>query len=246
MAFVARCSTGAATFRRSGRSSRASRRSAGAVRRPRAASACGREDSDAGTASSPQPTGCSTRRCSFIRPRPQIILGVLERADRRRCRSSRRMTSIPRPAASSARAPARQWPCGHDPRTADGVAIIPVLDTLVNRGAWLDSRSGLTSYEGIAAQTARGGVRPGGTVGPARYLLARWRSRRHGGSGRSDPVGSPDQTRHRLRQRHGGVRRLRHRQRGERDRHLAHLDGRLDRRRHAACRPLRASWQRRA
>ena len=37
-------------------------------------------------------------------------------------------------------------------RTADGVAIIPVLDTLVNRGAWLDSRSGLTSYEGIAAQ----------------------------------------------------------------------------------------------
>jgi signal peptide peptidase SppA len=37
-------------------------------------------------------------------------------------------------------------------RTADGVAIIPVLDTLVNRGAWLNSRSGLTSYEGIAAQ----------------------------------------------------------------------------------------------
>jgi signal peptide peptidase SppA len=37
-------------------------------------------------------------------------------------------------------------------RTADGAAIIPVLDTLVNRGAWLDSRSGLTSYEGIAAQ----------------------------------------------------------------------------------------------
>ena len=29
-------------------------------------------------------------------------------------------------------------------RTADGVALIPVLDTLVNRGAWLDSRSGLT------------------------------------------------------------------------------------------------------
>ena len=37
-------------------------------------------------------------------------------------------------------------------RTADGVALIPVLDTLVNRGAWLDSRSGLTSYEGLAAQ----------------------------------------------------------------------------------------------
>ena len=42
-------------------------------------------------------------------------------------------------------------------RTADGVAIIPVLDTLVNRGAWLDSRSGLTSYEGIAAQLRAAG-----------------------------------------------------------------------------------------
>lgn len=37
-------------------------------------------------------------------------------------------------------------------RAVDGVAIVPVLDTLVNRGAWLDSRSGLTSYEGIGAQ----------------------------------------------------------------------------------------------
>jgi len=42
-------------------------------------------------------------------------------------------------------------------RTADGVAIIPVLDTLVNRGSWLDSRSGLTSYEGIAAQLRAAG-----------------------------------------------------------------------------------------
>jgi signal peptide peptidase SppA len=45
-------------------------------------------------------------------------------------------------------------------RTADGVAIIPVLDTLVNRGAWLDSRSGLTSYEGIAAQLRAAGSDP--------------------------------------------------------------------------------------
>ncbi len=45
-------------------------------------------------------------------------------------------------------------------RTADGVAIIPVLDTLVNRGAWLDSRSGLTSYEGIAAQLRAVGSDP--------------------------------------------------------------------------------------
>ena len=37
-------------------------------------------------------------------------------------------------------------------RVPDGVAVIPILDTLVNRGAWLDSQSGLTSYDGIAAQ----------------------------------------------------------------------------------------------
>ena len=45
-------------------------------------------------------------------------------------------------------------------RTADGVAFVPVLDTLVNRGAWLDSRSGLTSYEGIAAQLRAAGSDP--------------------------------------------------------------------------------------
>ena len=45
-------------------------------------------------------------------------------------------------------------------RTADGVAVVPVLDTLVNRGAWLDSRSGLTSYEGIAAQLRAAGQDP--------------------------------------------------------------------------------------
>jgi signal peptide peptidase SppA len=45
-------------------------------------------------------------------------------------------------------------------RTADGVAIVPVLDTLVNRGAWLDSRSGLTSYEGVAAQLRTAGQDP--------------------------------------------------------------------------------------
>jgi capsid assembly protease len=45
-------------------------------------------------------------------------------------------------------------------RTVDGVAVIPVLDTLVNRGAWLDSRSGLSSYEGIAAQLRAAGQDP--------------------------------------------------------------------------------------
>jgi signal peptide peptidase SppA len=33
-----------------------------------------------------------------------------------------------------------------------GVAIIPVIGSLVNRGAWIGARSGMTSYEGLAAQ----------------------------------------------------------------------------------------------
>jgi signal peptide peptidase SppA len=34
----------------------------------------------------------------------------------------------------------------------DGVAIISVIGSLVNRGAWLGARSGMTSYEGLTAQ----------------------------------------------------------------------------------------------
>lgn len=34
----------------------------------------------------------------------------------------------------------------------NGVAIISVVGSLVNRGAWLGARSGMTSYEGLAAQ----------------------------------------------------------------------------------------------
>lgn len=37
-------------------------------------------------------------------------------------------------------------------RFKDGVAIIDVQGTLVNRGAWLDAYSGMTSYEGIERQ----------------------------------------------------------------------------------------------
>lgn len=37
-------------------------------------------------------------------------------------------------------------------RAHKGVSIIPVEGTLVNRGAWLGSKSGMTSYEGIKAQ----------------------------------------------------------------------------------------------
>ena len=37
-------------------------------------------------------------------------------------------------------------------RQQDGLAIIDVMGSLVNRGAWLGTSSGLTSYEGLAAQ----------------------------------------------------------------------------------------------
>ena len=38
--------------------------------------------------------------------------------------------------------------------TAEGVAVIPVLGSLVNRGAWIGARSGMTSYEGLKFQIA--------------------------------------------------------------------------------------------
>ena len=37
-------------------------------------------------------------------------------------------------------------------RTDNGAALITVTGSLVNRGAWIGANSGLTSYEGIAAQ----------------------------------------------------------------------------------------------
>lgn len=37
-------------------------------------------------------------------------------------------------------------------RTAEGVAIVPVVGTLVNRGAWIGANSGMVSYEGIRHQ----------------------------------------------------------------------------------------------
>ncbi|WJR74919.1 hypothetical protein [Bradyrhizobium sp. NP1] len=38
--------------------------------------------------------------------------------------------------------------------TADGVAVIPVLGSLVNRGGWIGAYSGMTSYEGLKFQLA--------------------------------------------------------------------------------------------
>lgn len=45
-------------------------------------------------------------------------------------------------------------------RTAEGVAIITITGTLVNRGAWLGSYSGTTSYEGVKYQVERAGADP--------------------------------------------------------------------------------------
>lgn len=61
--------------------------------------------------------------------------------------------------------------------TSSGIAVLPVLDTLVRRGSWLDAMSGLTSYDAIRAKLrtalADGAVRgvlldvdsPGGEAG---------------------------------------------------------------------------------
>lgn len=45
-------------------------------------------------------------------------------------------------------------------RVDKGVAIIPVLGSLVNRGAWLGARSGMTSYEGLAFQLQQAAADP--------------------------------------------------------------------------------------
>ncbi len=41
---------------------------------------------------------------------------------------------------------------GHPFAMVDGIAVIEIAGTLVHRGAWIGQSSGLTSYEGIAAQ----------------------------------------------------------------------------------------------
>lgn len=40
-------------------------------------------------------------------------------------------------------------------RTDEGVAVVTITGTLINRGAWIGSKSGETSYEGIKHQIAR-------------------------------------------------------------------------------------------
>jgi len=43
----------------------------------------------------------------------------------------------------------------------DGIAVIEISGTLVHRGAWIGQSSGLTSYEGIAAQLQTALADPG-------------------------------------------------------------------------------------
>ncbi len=45
-------------------------------------------------------------------------------------------------------------------RVAGGVAVIPIIGTLVNRGAWIGTSSGLVSYEGIGAQIREAAADP--------------------------------------------------------------------------------------
>ena len=57
------------------------------------------------------------------------------------------MDGRPTPAASRSSGNAKESP--HYRRAGDGVAIIPVIGSLVNRGGWLDALSGVTSYTGL-------------------------------------------------------------------------------------------------
>ncbi len=45
-------------------------------------------------------------------------------------------------------------------RVQDSVAILPIVGSLVNRGAWIGAQSGLVSYEGIIAQVKEAEVNP--------------------------------------------------------------------------------------
>ena len=72
-------------------------------------------------------------------------------------------------------------------REQDGVALISVLGELVNRGAWIGASSGLTSYEGLAAQLDAAGApqvravildlnSPGGEASGAMEIAAKVRA----------------------------------------------------------------------
>jgi hypothetical protein len=88
--------------------------------------------------------------------------------------------------------------------------------------------------------------RSGGPRDPPRRLLARWRGGRDVRRCRPGPRCSSDQAGRGLRQRYGGLGGLRHRQRRGRDRGVADLDPRLDRRRDDPCRPERRAGGARA
>ncbi|WP_454626936.1 S49 family peptidase [Bradyrhizobium cenepequi] len=45
-------------------------------------------------------------------------------------------------------------------KISNGVAVVPVLGSLVNRGAWIGANSGMTSYEGLAFQISDAASNP--------------------------------------------------------------------------------------
>jgi len=68
------------------------------------------------------------------------------------------LVASPRPKGSrfAGEQPVSESGTGIEPyRLHQGVAIVPVLGELVNRGAWVGSHSGMTSYEGLKFQLAR-------------------------------------------------------------------------------------------
>jgi len=64
------------------------------------------------------------------------------------------------PARAFVQDEAQDMPCPESYRVTQGVAIIPVHGTLVRRGCWLDSASGLTSYEGLLASFREAIIQP--------------------------------------------------------------------------------------
>ena len=56
-------------------------------------------------------------------------------------------------------------------RVANGVGIITITGSLVNRGAWVGASSGLTSYEGIVHQ-----LKTAAADEAVRSVIPRWRS----------------------------------------------------------------------
>ena len=89
----------------------------------------------------------------------QVIAGVLGR------RIGVDMALPERPQQEASRFHGRSTDYGYFVTEA-GVAVIPIIGTLVNRGAWIGAHSGLVSYEGLDAQ-----IRSAAEDGDVRAIL---------------------------------------------------------------------------